>query len=574
MATQKYENLLNLALETPLEEREKSENLNVGYEEESNRWDLIVKYNGDISAALMEISGDILVSELLGGYAVINVPDRYMEQLSSLNEIEFVEKPKRLFFALNQVRSISCVNPVQIPPYNLSGRGVCFALIDSGIDYTHPDFRNIDGTTRILYLWDQTLQGDAPAGYHIGVEFDREQINAALQENIPPISVDSSGHGTGVAGVAVGNGRSSNGRYRGMAPEASIIAVKLGTPGTNSFPRTTELMLAVDYCLKRARDENLPVAVNLSFGNNYGSHDGTSLLETFLNEAASFWKNTICVGSGNEGAAAGHFSGRVEERETQKAEFIVGPYESTLNIQIWKNYVDEFDIYLTNPAGNRILFYAQNESQRFNLGNVEVLVYYGEPKPYTGNQEIYVDFLPEGDYIDEGIWYIEITGKKIVVGNFDMWLPVREGLSATTEFLKPSAVSTYTIPSTASKVITVAAYNAERDSYADFSGRGCVTNCKTEQKPDVAAPGVNIMSTKVGGGYSSYTGTSFATPVVSGISCLLMEYGIVEGRDNYLYGEKIKAYLSKGARQLPGFAVWPNAQLGYGAVCLKDSLPE
>lgn len=132
MESQKYENLLNLALETPMEEREKSQNLNVGYEEENNSWDLIVKYNGDLRQALNNISGDILVSELLGGYAVLNVPAQYMDALSGLMEIEFVEKPKRLYFAMNQVRSISCVNPVQSQPFNLSGEGVCFALIDSG----------------------------------------------------------------------------------------------------------------------------------------------------------------------------------------------------------------------------------------------------------------------------------------------------------------------------------------------------------------------------------------------------------------------------------------------------------
>ncbi len=573
MASQKYENLLNLALETPEEERQKSQNLNVGYEESNNSWDLIVKYNGDLRMALSEISSDILVSELLGGYAVLNVPAQYMDQLSSLREIEFVEKPKRLYFALNQVRSISCVNPVQSPPFNLSGEGVCFALIDSGIDYTHPDFRNEDGTTRILYLWDQTQRGETPQGYHIGREYNSEQINEALQNGGPPLSVDSSGHGTAVAGVAVGNGRSSNGRYRGIAPKASIIAVKLGIPNTNSFPRTTELMLAVDYSLKKAREANLPLAINMSFGNNYGAHDGSSLLETFLNEAASFWKNVISVGAGNEGAAAGHFFGSVGAQQTQKAEFIVGPYESSLSVQLWKNYVDEFDIILTNPAGDRIVFYDRNEAQRFNLGNVEILIYYGEPKPYTENQEIYVDFLPNEGYVDEGIWFFEIVGRKVVVGSYNLWLPVREGLSSVTEFLRPSPSATFTVPSAALKVITVAAYNGETDAYADFSGRGCVTNCKSVQKPDVAAPGVNIMSTKAGGGYSEYTGTSFATPVVSGMACILMEYGIVNGKDPYLYGEKVKAYLTKGARKLPGFSVWPNVQLGYGAVCLRNSLP-
>lgn len=574
METQKYENMLNLALQTPPDERKKSQNLNVGYEEADNSWDLIVKYNGNLTAALMNVSEQIKVSELLGGFAVLNVPERYMDIISSIPEIEFVEKPKRLYFALNQVRSISCVNPLLNPPYNLSGEGVCFALIDSGIDYTHPDFRNEDGTTRILYLWDQTKPSGegTPSGYYIGREYTGEEINAAIASG-ERISEDGSGHGTGVAGVAAGNGISSNGRYKGIASKSSIIAVKMGTPDTNSFPRTTELMLAVNYCINKAMQLNLPVAVNISFGNNYGSHDGNSLLEAFLNQASSVWKNVICVGTGNEGARAGHFYGKAQKGVRQRAEFIVGPYESKLNVQLWKNYADDFEIYLIDPSGNRITFYQKNESQRFNLGNVEILVYYGEPKPYTINQEIYVDFIPDNMFINEGIWAFEIIGQNIVVGDYNLWLPVNEGLSSVTEFLRPAAENTFTVPAAASRVITVAAYNGETDSYADFSGRGRVVNNKSLQKPDIAAPGVNIMSTSVGGGYSLYSGTSFATPVITGMACLMMQYGIVQGKDDYLYGEKIKAKLIKGARKLPGNFVWPNAQLGYGAACLRNSLP-
>lgn len=176
-------------------------------------------------------------------------------------------------------------------------------------------------------------------------------------------------------------------------------------------------------------------------------------------------------------------------------------------------------------------------------------------------------------FINEGIWAFEIIGQNIVVGDYNLWLPVNEGLSSVTEFLRPAAENTFTVPAAASRVITVAAYNGETDSYADFSGRGRVVNNKSLQKPDIAAPGVNIMSTSVGGGYSLYSGTSFATPVITGMACLMMQYGIVQGKDDYLYGEKIKAKLIKGARKLPGNFVWPNAQLGYGAACLRNSLP-
>ena len=87
------------------------------------------------------------------------------------------------------------------------------------------------------------------------------------------------------------------------------------------------------------------------------------------------------------------------------------------------------------------------------------------------------------------------------------------------------------------------------------------------------APGVDITTTSAGGGYTTVSGTSFATPFVTGSAALLMEWGIVEGNDPYLYGEKVKAYLRRGARHLPGFSQFPNPQVGYGALCLRDSLP-
>lgn len=572
MESQKNENLLNLALQTPEAEREKSLNLNVGYDPATRRWELIVKYNGDLPAALASLSEEIRHSLLIGQYAILNVPQIYVDALSGLTEIEFIEKPKRLSFSLENTRRAACVNEPAGPPDNLSGRGTILALVDSGVDVTHPDFRNPDGSTRLLYLWDQSAQGTPPSGYFHGREYGAEEINRLINENVSPYELDPSGHGTAVLGVAAGNGAASGGRYRGMAPNAAIIAVKLGVSGASSFPRTTELMEGVDYCLRKALSLQLPVAVNLSFGNNYGSHDGNSLVETYLDAAASFWKNVICIGTGNEGAAGGHFAGLVGPGETQRAEFVIGPYETTLNVQLWKNYVDQFSLSLTDPSGQRISFSDTTEIQRYQLPSAQVLVYHGTPKPYTQNQEIYVDLLPTRDYLTQGTWFLDVTGRRVTVGAYDLWLPVSQSLSPITEFLRPSPINTLTVPSGAREVITVGAYDAATDSYADFSGRGVLRSNAYDQKPDLVAPGVGIRTTTVGGGYGVFSGTSFSTPVVSGISCLMMEYGITQNRDAYLYGQKIKAHLHRGARKLPGYAQWPNQTAGYGAVCLRDSL--
>jgi hypothetical protein len=153
-----------------------------------------------------------------------------------------------------------------------------------------------------------------------------------------------------------------------------------------------------------------------------------------------------------------------------------------------------------------------------------------------------------------------------------MWLPTEKALSTGTNFLFPTPDTTLTIPSTSARAISVGAYNTALGSYADFSGRGYTRNLKLV-KPDIVAPGVNITAPAVNGGYDSFTGTSMATPFVTGSCALMMEWGIVNGNDPFLYGEKAKAYLIKGAKPLPGFKEYPNPEVGWGALCVRDSLP-
>ena len=376
-----------------------------------------------------------------------------------------------------------------------------------------------------------------------------------------------------MAGIAAGNGRASAGRYRGVAYESELIIVKLGIPKENSFPRTTELMKSVDFCILRAKQYGKPAALNLSFGNNYGSHSGTSLIETYLDDMANYWKTSIVIGSGNEGSAATHTSGVLTEGVREEKEIAVGAYETAFNLQIWKSYADDIDISIMHPNGKSIGPLEKFEGpQRFRLENTEILLYYGEPSPYNPYQEIYIDFLPVSDFVDSGIWYIIFNPVKIVSGEFDMWLPAGGVLNEGTGFFEPVEETTLTIPSTAAKVITVGAYDAYFDRAANFSGRG-YTRSTRQVKPDLVAPGVDITSCAPGGGYQVRTGTSMATPFVTGSAALLQQWGIVNGNDTYLYGEKLKAYLIRGARKLPGFLEYPNPVLGWGALCLSDSFP-
>ena len=599
--SQKIENQLNLALDITEEERQKSESLDIGYDPEEKEWELIVKYSETLERVRTRA---VYVTELTGGYAIIQIKESQIKELAAFPEVEFIEKPKSLYFQVENGRRVSCIDEVQAAPFfssigqeggednqqkkqsfPLLGKGVLIGIVDSGIDYENPDFRNADGTTRILALWDQTIQnGKPPEGYHIGTEFTSEQINEALRMEVREEryrivpSRDTSGHGTAVAGIAAGNGRGSkNGKYRGAAPEAGLLIVKMGGAGETGFPRTTQLMRGVDYIVRKAEELKKPVAINISFGNTYGSHDGTSLLERYLNTVSERWKNVICVGSGNEGTTAGHAAGEYRKGMMTEVQLAVQQREKSFSLQIWKSYVDEVTITIVDPSGNHSGRLEEKEgTQRIQIGETELLVYYGEPKPYSVRQEIYISFLPQNEFVTAGVWKIQMMPDRVVDKLWQMWLPVQNALNIGTAFLKPNSSTTLTIPSTASLVITVAAYNALNFSYADFSGRGPAQIYEGESaiKPDLAAPGVRVMAPAAGGGYAEFTGTSFATPFATGSAALLMEWGIVKGNDPYLYGEKVKAYLRRGARQIPGYERWPNGELGYGRLCLSESIPK
>ena len=574
--SQKVENMLNLALDAAFSDREKSQQLEVGYDSKENEWELIIKYSETLAEVRRVATR---VSELLNGYAIVTVRESQINTLAALPEVEYIEKPKRLYFQVLNGKRVSCINEVQDTRFSLFGQGVLVGIVDSGIDYTLDDFRNEDGTTRIVALWDQSLtvqeEERVPEYYDRGVEYSKEMINQALerrnlQEQEPLVRTrDFSGHGTAVAGIAAGSGKA----YRGVAPASELIIVKMGTPLQEGFPRTTQLMMGIDYVIRKAMELGKPVAINVSFGNTYGAHNGTSLLERYIDDVSGIWKSVICIGSGNEAASAGHTSGIIREEEEMTIELAVQNRQPSFGVQIWKEYVDEVGISLISPSGVRVgPIQEVLGSQKFTVGQTQVLWYYGEPAPYSTSQEIYLDFIPVEDYVNSGVWRIELSPGRIVSGRYDLWLPSESSLNQGTAFLRPTENTTLTIPSTASRVITVGAYDALTFSYADFSGRG-VEKVGDILKPDLVAPGMDVTTVAAGGGYASYSGTSFATPFVTGSAALLMEWGIVKENDLYLYGEKVKAYLRRGAKPLPGFTQYPNPLVGYGALCVKDSLP-
>ena len=574
--SQKLANDLNLALDMGYERVAAGSGLYTGYDSGSNTWELIVKYTGDIQSVAKRFGASAVV--LLGGYAIVTMPQEYINEFADCAEVVYIEKPHRLFFSDRQALERSCVYYVWSEPYSLGGEGVLAAVIDSGIDWKNTDFRNSDGSTRILKLWDQTVAPESsgyapPEGYVVGTEYNRDVINLALSGDEAALrsmnlSRDYSGHGTFVTGIAAGNGQGMAGSFRGVAFESELIIVKLGDSEQRQFPRTTRLMEAVNYCIMEAQKEGKPVVINMSFGNNQGSHDGTDLLSTYLNAASDVWKNVIVCGSGNEAGNGIHASGMLSGRKAESVELAVGEYESGFNLQLWKNYSDEYGVELIAPSGERSGNLRTYGADRVSLDNTQVYVYYGQPTPYSRYQQLYFEFVPAGGYVTPGVWRIVLTPVRIVDGRYDLWLQESATLNEDTRFFSPSEETTLTVPSAAGKVITVGAYNSRTDAYADFSGRG-YTRTNDNIKPDIVAPGVNIVSTAVNGGYTVRSGTSMAVPFVSGSAALLMQWGIVKRNDPYLYGEKVKAYLIRTARHLPGEPV-PSKRTGWGALCLRN----
>lgn len=599
MENGKIDTSLFLALTLPESLRNKTTSLFTGYNAETRSWELFVKYHGNLASKKEEIMFEL--EELTGGYGIVFIKEDRIMEFSRLEEVDYIEQPKRVWLTLNQGTAEICLNSLQRTAgvidentslgdtRSLYGEGILVAIIDSSIDYAHPDFRNEDGSTRILSLWDQTINSETlnseeseffytpPEGFTIGTVFTEEMINTALAQiniqerrKIVP-SVDISGHGTHVAGIACGNGRQSDGRYRGVAPLSDILVVKLGDLEGVSFPRTTRMMEGVEYAVRFAEERGMPIAINLSFGNSYGSHSGIDMVASYLDSIATRWKSSICTGTGNDGNTARHAEGILKKREEEEISMAISVAESSVNVQLWKAYQDSFAVEIISPS-NQIIRLNNNENRVIleRFGECILAINYGTPSPFQLLQEIYMEWIPLETYIPSGIWKFRLIPDEIKAGRYDFWLPSGNYVHATTRFLQPSSSTTLTIPSTTNRFISVGAYNGNNGQIAPFSGRGYT---RTEQvKPDIVAPGVDIMSASPNNSYAIRSGTSMATPFVTGSAALLMEWGIIKGNNPYLYGENLKAHLIRGAEPLRNEDV-PSERQGWGALCVSNSLP-
>lgn len=516
-------------------------------------------------------------------FATIHVP---LDELPSnfLQVFGFSSNP--LCFGLMDIPSTeaSGISALRnIPVLNLRGQGVLIGIVDTGIDYTHEAFIQADGTSRILSIWDQTIQdGPPPDGFNIGTVYTREQINAALEDNDPFSLVptrDEDGHGTFLAGIAAGN-RNDQANFSGIATDAEIVVVKLKKakaylkefyriPPLADAYQGNDIMLAVSYLLNVAAQTQKPISICIGLGSSQGAHDNYGIMGLFFNDVARRNGVAVSVAAGNEGNRRNHFSGQVTRaQESDTVELRVGPNEYGFTMELWGNTPNIFSIDILSPTGEYIprIPARLNESReiRFILEETIVNIDYFLIAAESGDQLILLRFLKP----TEGIWRFRIYSSGDYNLGYNIWLPIHLFISDDTYFTTPDPDTTVTTPGNTILPMTVTAYDVSNDSLFINASRGFTR--MGDIKPDFAAPGVNLVGPAPNNRYVTMSGTSVAAAHNTGISALLLEWGITLGFFRQMSTIEIKNFLIKGAVRDP-LTDYPNKAWGYGRLNIYNS---
>ena len=501
------------------------------------------------------------VEDLGYGFGILIIKVNDLNRIIELEGLQYIELPKILYTSAYDSNRASCI-PSVWNNYNLTGEGILVGFLDTGIDYTHNAFKDADGNTRIEYIYD--LEN--------GVVYDKNKINEALKSEDPfsiVPEIDLSGHGTHVAGIACAGGNINFDNY-GVAYKSSIAMVKITGENSLRAALSTQLMRGLKFLMDKSNEINKPLVVNISLSTNDGSHNGSSLLEKYIQTFTQLQKAVIVVAAGNEGNSAHHVGGKMKKEED--LDLNIGDGEKGIILDFFKPVLVDVSVEVISPTGISTgpIELSESYKERF-VGREKIVVYSTGPKPFDIQGQTTISILPLGDTITSGGWRIIVRKLNNYEGYFDIWLPIAEGLNERTRFLQPSVYNTLGIPATVEGVISVGSYNFLNNNLSAFSGRG-VVRPEWLIKPDLVAPGENILSTVEEQGFDTKSGTSMAAPQVSGICALLFEWGIIRNNDPFLYGERIKYYLIKGAKRTIFGEAYPNPDLGYGFVCLDRTM--
>ena len=534
--------------------------------------DVIVKTNNSFKD-LEKVQG-LKIHSKIKEYFTATIPLNQVGKLASLPNVVFIESSVKCKQLLDVSVPATKANEVR-DSLSYRGKNVIVGIVDSGIDFKHYDFRNVDGTSRIKYIWDQTLTlvtGESnPAGYGYGVEYNQNQINGSLTSTSVR-QQDSSGHGTHVAGIATGNGLGTGGSiqagtYAGVATEADIIAV-------NSTMLTGAVIDAVNYIFAKAASFNQPAVINLSLGTHLGSHDGKSSFESSLDSSTGAGK-IIVAAAGNEGNSAIHASG------TAPATVFFNAVSSSLSyITIWYKGADSMDVIVTSPP-NVTGPISPGNSVIADTPDGRVIISSSINTSYNSDKNIIIQIdNGAGKDVKKGVWSFTLSAGTITNGKFDAWCYD----AAYTTFVSPDYDYTVGMPATANKVIAVASYNTKKtwkdinnktqttleilSGISSFSSRGPTRDGR--QKPDLTAPGSRIASTMSSsvafsnslvmpdGKHVVMEGTSMASPHVAGTVALMLQ------KNRNLTPELVITTLTgKATQDANTGSVW-NKYWGYG----------
>ncbi len=537
-------------------------------------FDLIIEYNGDLTVLEpFKENGIQIINYFI---AVVHIPLGSVGE-DIISRMGYAVLPNLFGIASDAPLEASQILRLRnIPNYNLRGRGVLIGFVDTGIDYTNPVFSYADGTTKIISIWDQSLNTDqVPDGMAYGTEFSRNQINEALKNN-DPLSIvpskDEIGHGTMLAGIAAGNEVPEKGFY-GVAPDAELVIVKLKQAKANlkAFFRVPEdrlcyqendINMGYQYLINIATSLGRPIVICSSIDTSQYAHDGRGTLGSWLSLQANIAGIAIITSVGNEGNARRHYSGTIDPKTGyDTVELLVAQGETGFTMEIWGDTPDLFSIDITTPLGEYVprIGIVLNETRdiRFIFDSTVIYLDYTLVEAQSGDQLIMLRFTNP----TPGIWKFNVYGRGIHPMKFNIWLPMNDFIKEDTYFIRSNPNITLLSISCTTVPIAVTAYNVEDDSLYLNSGRG-YTRINVI-KPDIAAPGVNITAPSLTHDFVEMTGASAAVAHTAGVAAMLFEWGIVNGRYPYMSTQDMKIFLIRGARRSVD-QIYPNPDWGFG----------
>jgi subtilisin family serine protease len=547
--------------------------------------DLLLKYNGNPIS--LQQYADHSIHIMNDTYAVIYLPSSSITG-RFFTQYKYSSIPQCYMLTSEQSLDASGVTKLsRISPLNLRGEGVIIGIIDTGIDYTNPVFRREDGTTRIISIWDQSIDSNdaypqvvSPAFY--GTEYTAEQINQALQSENPlqiVPSMDTNGHGTSLAGIAAGSVNQDAG-FSGVVPEAELIVVKLKDakpfyynffliPENATAYQENDILWGIQYLVDSARSLRRPIAICISLGSSMGSHSSFGSLETMTSIAGDFPSVAISVSAGNEGNARRHFYSALDPKGPPViVDLNVAEGESGFTMEFWGNPPVIYTLDILSPGGEYIPRIQENlvKNQEINFvfEQTSVIIDFFMVEADTGKQVILFRFKRPSP----GTWRFQVYGRGDLAGDFHIWLPSGAFISDNTYFMNASPNTTVTSPGNSNVPITITAYNSANNTIYQNAGRGFTVDNNT--KPDLAAPGVNIQCPTLDHGFAAITGTGAATAHATGITAMVLEWSIVENNFPSMDTVGIKKFLIRGARRSTNLD-YPNRDWGYGMIDIYNS---